>query len=123
VTSSVFIARAFGVSELVIGISLVAIGTSLPELATSMVASYRNEAEICVGNIVGSNIFNMLFVLGMVSTIAPLEIETKVLTVHFPIMLIFSCALFPLMKTGFTLSRREGGLLLGGFALFLIFLF
>ncbi len=123
VTSAVFIARAYGVKELAIGMSLVAIGTSLPELATSMVASYRKEGEICVGNVVGSNIFNIFFVLGVVSVIAPLHIERNVLTFHFPIMLLFSAALFPFIKSGFVLSRKEGALLLGGYIAFLVGLF
>ena len=123
VTSSVFIARTFGVSELVIGMSLVAIGTSLPELATSMVASYRNEPEICIGNVVGSNMFNILFVLGMVTVITPIQIEKQVLTFHFPLMLLFSIALFPFMRSRFTLSRKAGAVLFGGFLLFLAFLF
>ena len=123
VTSSVFVARTFGVSELVIGMSLVAIGTSLPELATSIVASYRKESEICVGNVVGSNIFNLLFVLGIVAVMTPIEIDKEILTIHFPIMLLFSVALFPLMRTGFVLSRKEGAVMFGAFVLFLVFLF
>lgn len=123
VTSAVYIAKSFGVSELVIGLSIVAIGTSLPELATSMVASYRKEPEICIGNVVGSNIFNILFVVGTITIITTLRINGGVLKFHFPCMLLFTVTLFPLMKTGFTISRKEGVLLLLGYLIFLTLLF
>jgi len=123
VTSAVYIAKSFGISELVIGLSIVAIGTSLPELATSMVASYRKEPEICIGNVVGSNIFNILFVVGIIAIITTLRIDSGVLKFHFPCMLLFTIAIFPLMKTGFIISRKEGVLLLLGYLIFLTLLF
>ena len=123
VESSVFIARSFGISELVIGLSMVAIGTSLPELATSLVASYRKENEICIGNAVGSNIFNILFVIGTMSIITTLSIDEGVLEFQFPIMLLFSLGIFPLMRTGFILGRKEGMILFLGYLIFLALLF
>jgi len=123
VTGSIYIARVFGISELVIGMSLVAIGTSLPELATSIVASYRKESEICVGNVVGSNLFNILFVIGVVATMSTVSIKKSVLSFEFPIMLLFTAALFPFMKSGFTLTRKEGAVLFGAYLVFMYFLF
>jgi cation:H+ antiporter len=123
VTSAVYIAKSFGISELVIGLSMVAIGTSLPELATSMVASYRKEPEICIGNVVGSNIFNILFVVGTIAIITTLRIDGWVLKFHFPCMLLFTIAIFPLMKTGFIISRKEGMILLLGYLIFVALLF
>jgi cation:H+ antiporter len=95
VDSAQFIARYFGVSELVIGLSLVAIGTSLPELATSVVAILRKEGDIAVGNLVGSNLFNILAIVGITSTVRPLPVPGHMLWGDFPIMLLV--AILPLM--------------------------
>lgn len=123
VKSGVFIAQRLGVSELVIGISLIAIGTSLPELAISTVAAYRKEADISAGNVIGSNIFNIFFVIGVVAMIHPLSVEKATLGFEFPAMLLFSLLLLWMMKTNLTLSRIEGMALLGLYILFLILVF
>ena len=123
VTAALFVAHAFGVSELVIGLSMVAIGTSLPELAISLVSSYRKKPEICIGNVVGSNLFNILFVVGTMAMITPLSIDEGVLEFQFPFMLLFTVAISPLMKTGGTLSRKEGVFLLVGYLAFIALLF
>lgn len=88
VESATFIARTFGVSELVIGLSLVALGTSLPELATSIVAILRSEGDIALGNLVGSNLFNMLAIVGITASVRPLPAPLSMHSVDFPIMLI-----------------------------------
>ncbi|WP_456373170.1 sodium:calcium antiporter, partial [Thiolapillus sp.] len=104
------------VSDLVIGLTIVAIGTSLPELAASVMAARKNEHDIAVGNVVGSNLFNILAVLGIAGSIAPTEVEPAVLYRDFPLMLILSMALY-LMARGFSrkghgVIRRWAGLLL-----------
>jgi cation:H+ antiporter len=112
VDGSVSVARRFGASELVIGLTLVAAGTSLPELATSIVAAMRGEREIAVGNVVGSNIFNLLFVLGATSVVAPggLPVAQGALTFDIPVMAGVALACFPVFLTGRMISRWEGGI-------------
>ncbi len=125
VDSAVTLARALGVSEGVIGLSLVAVGTSLPELATTVVATLRREMAISVGNIVGSNIFNLLSVVGIVALVHPLPILPAWLTREIPFMLLFSFALLPLLGIGSRprVERWEGALLLLGYIGFLLWLF
>lgn len=123
IKSAIFIAKEVGISEYAIGLTAVAIGTSLPELAVSTVAAYKKEWDICIGNVVGSNIFNILFILGVISMITPLSISSAFLKVDFPIMLIFSFALIPLLKTGFVLSRVEGLALLAFYISFILYIF
>lgn len=122
VGSAVYLARVFGVSEGIIGLSLVAIGTSLPELATSAVAALRKQADISVGNIVGSNLFNILAVTGLTALVQPLSVEHDWLLFQFPVMLLFSVALLLVMLDR-EIRRWEGGLLLAGYSAFLIWLF
>jgi cation:H+ antiporter len=123
VESSITIARYFGVSELIVGLTAVAIGTSLPELATSLVAALRNESDISVGNIIGSNIFNILAVIGAVCIIKPVAVDPSVAIVTIPLLLVYTFALAPILKTGLTISRFEGAVLLTsyGFYLYIIF--
>jgi cation:H+ antiporter len=119
VYSAVEAASLLGVSELLIGLTIVAIGTSLPELATSTVAARRGDADIVVGNVVGSNIFNMLLVLAVVAMICPVPVAPQSLRVDLPIMIAFAVAIVPLILRGMTISRRDGYLLLAGMAAFL----
>lgn len=123
VESGVRIARIFGMKEWVIGLTIFALGTSLPELATSVVSAYRKKADIGIGNVIGSNIFNILFVIGIVSMISPLTVEATVLRFELPIMLAFALILFPLMKSGFVVTRFEGAILVAGYLGFLFWLF
>ena len=111
VDSAITIARAVGVSELVISITVVAIGTSLPELSTTIVAALKKEHDIIVGNIIGSNIFN-IGILGLVSIIHPVSIQEPILKFEFPAMLFFSIIALPLMMTGKKVTRLEGAFLL-----------
>ncbi len=116
------IARAIGVSELVIGLTLVAFGTSLPELATSMVSAFRHEDDISVGNIIGSNIYNLLAVLGITALVQPIAVAPSIIRLQLPVMLLFSFALLPLARHA-SLARWQGALLFGGYAVFTGYLF
>lgn len=122
VDSAIFIARIFGISELVISITAVAIGTSLPELATTIVAALKREHDIIVGNIIGSNIFN-IGILGLVSIIHPIKVDSELLKFEFPVMLFFSILILPIMMTGKRISRIEGILLLVLYAVFIYMVF
>ncbi len=110
VTGAVAVAQVVGMSQAVIGLTIVAVGTSLPELATSVVASFKKENDISVGNIVGSNIFNILAVLGIVSVISPLITET-IRPFDLAVMLATAVLVFVLAVSGRRLNRWEGGLL------------
>lgn len=112
VASAVAIARALGISKLFIAITMVAVGTSLPELATAVVAAIRGESDICYGNVIGSNIMNILLIIGVTALILPLSIDAEMLTVHFPVMLLFTATLLPLLWRRFVISRVEGAALL-----------
>lgn len=122
VDSAIFIARIAGVSELVISITAVAIGTSLPELSTTIVAAIRKEHDIIVGNIIGSNIFN-IGILGVVSMVHPVTVDSSLLRFEFPVMIFFSVLLLPLMITGKRIGRLEGLLLLALYAGFIYMVF
>ncbi|MBF0254638.1 MAG: calcium/sodium antiporter [Candidatus Omnitrophica bacterium] len=111
VSGAIDIARTLGVSELLIGITIVAAGTSLPELAASVMASLKGHDDIAVGNIVGSGIFNILFVLGCASLIHPLSVNALILSRDVWVMAGFSLAVVPIMRSGFVISRKEGALL------------
>lgn len=123
IKSGVNIARRFGISEFVIGLTMIAIGTSLPELAISLVASLRKKSSISIGNAVGSNIFNILLVLGIASMITPIVIEKNLLIVEYPIMIGFSLLLLPFARSRFTLTRIEGLIFLLGYGAFIARLF
>lgn len=112
VTSAVEIADALHVHHVVIGLTIVAIGTSLPELAASIVCVIRKEADMSVGNILGSNLLNILFVVGMISLFRPLVVEPVALRVHFPVLIFFTALLFPLAWTRNRITRPEGAVLL-----------
>lgn len=121
VNGAVSLARAIGVSEAVIGLTIVAVGTSLPELATSIIASIKKEEDIAIGNIIGSNIFNILAILGTSSTITPLN-ASGVGQISLYFMLGTTVLLMPFMRTGFVLNRIEGLMLLivyGGYMYYL----
>lgn len=113
VSSAVIIAQAMGVSEAVIGLTIVAVGTSLPELATSMVAAFRKQSDIAIGNIVGSNIFNILLILGTTSVVSPVK-ALEIKSLDYGLLLLSSVLLF-LFSSVFgkaRISRIEGGILL-----------
>lgn len=114
VDSAVQIAQYLGMSELVIGLTIVAAGTSMPELATSVIASLRGERDIAVGNVVGSNIFNLLAVLGLSSIVAPdgVQVADAALAFDIPVMVGVALICLPIFFTGFLISRLNGALFL-----------
>lgn len=121
VASAVDIARFLGISETVIGLTIVALGTSLPEVAASVMAALRHQPDIALGNVIGSNIFNLLCILGTASIIKPLN-PSGITGLDMFVMAAFSVALLPLLYTGFRLQRWEGGILLLGYCVYLWFL-
>ncbi|MEZ4754442.1 MAG: calcium/sodium antiporter [Bdellovibrionota bacterium] len=122
VENAVLLARAFEISELVIGLTVVSAGTSLPELVTSLMAARRGSVDIAVGNVIGSNIFNLMGILGVCAAIKPQAVSIQTLTLDAPVMLIASLALLPIMKSGGVISRREGAVLLVGYLVYLTIL-
>lgn len=115
VEAAIDIAKAFGLSEAVIGLTIVAVGTSLPEFATSLVAALKKEADIAVGNIVGSNIFNILCILGISSAVTPLS-SAGITAIDLGVMMLFALVLWIFSRTGHLLTRFEGFLMLVGYA-------
>lgn len=118
VDSAVAIATTMGVSDLVIGLTIIAAGTSLPEVVTSVIASLRGERDIAVGNVVGSNLFNLMGVLGLAGIIAPggIAISPAVITFDLPVMIAVAFACLPIFFTGGEISRWEGAILLAYYA-------
>jgi len=122
VTSAVTIARALGVSELVIGLTVIAVGTSLPEVATSILASIRGERDLAVGNVVGSNLFNILTILGLTSLITPINVAPAAIRFDLPIMIAVALACLPIFFTGMQIARWEGLLFLFYYLAYTLFL-
>ncbi len=120
VASSVETAARWGVSDVLIGVTIVAIGTSLPELATSISAAVMRQADLCAGNLVGSNLFNLLLIGGGVALFFPIPVEPRFFAVEMPALLLFTALLWPFFLTGRIVSRKEGGLLLALYAAFLV---
>lgn len=122
VGSATYFAKAMGVSEAVIGLTIVALGTSLPELATSVVAVIKNERDIAVGNVVGSNIFNILVIMGIAPMVSDLH-APNINMVDLAVMLALVPVLWIMMKTGKKVSRTEGGILLAVYIAYTVWLF
>ncbi len=114
VTSAVNIATSLGAPEVLVGLTMVAIGTSLPELATSIVAAIKKQSDLMVGNLIGSNIFNLGAILGSASLVRPI-VNEGVTLVDISILLLFSMALVPIMLSNYKISRLEGALLVLGY--------
>jgi cation:H+ antiporter len=123
VESAVQIAKVLGVSELVIGLTIVAVGTSLPEIATSVIAALRGESDIAVGNAVGSNIFNLLGVLGISALVSPdgILVAQRVLQFDLPVMVFVALVTLPIFYIDNRISRIEGGLLFLYYILYVFF--
>jgi cation:H+ antiporter len=121
VDGAVVIARAFGWSEALIGLTVIAVGTSLPELATSLVAAVKKEADIAVGNIVGSNIFNLLGILGITAMATPLA-ASGISLVDYAVMAVFALVLWPMAYHQKCITRLEGTILLAGYAAYVSWL-
>ncbi|MEL7060645.1 MAG: calcium/sodium antiporter [Acidobacteriota bacterium] len=123
VTGASDLAREIGVPERVIGLTVVALGTSLPELAASLVAGRRQQADLVLGNIVGSNIFNLLCILGLTSLVQPIAVAPEIVRIDFWAMLGISVLLFALLATRKRLSRGEGAVLLALYVGYSVWLF
>jgi cation:H+ antiporter len=123
ITGAVGIAESLGMSEAVIGLTLVAVGTSLPELTVSVIAALRRHADVAVGNVLGSNIFNVLGILGVSALVQPLPVTARILQFDQWVMLASALLLIVFLYTGRRLSRREGGVLLLGYGAYLALCF
>lgn len=125
INGAVVIAEILGVSKLVIGLTVVAVGTSLPEIATSIIASIRNQRDIAVGNAVGSNIFNILLVLGVTAMVAPLGVAVSSAALKFdiPVMITVAAAALPIFFTDYRIDRWEGYLFMFFYAAYTAYLF
>jgi len=119
--AAVEIAKILGMSEAVIGLTIIALGTSLPELVTSAVASYKNESDIAIGNVVGSNVFNILFILGITAIIVPVSARGITL-IDITAMLLTAIVILPLAWSKFNLNRTEGAFLLIGYFVYMYYL-
>lgn len=124
VAGAVAIARVAGLSELIIGLTIVAAGTSLPEVATSVLASLKGERDIAVGNVVGSNLFNILSVLGLSAVVSPDGITVPMAALDFdiPVMIAATVACLPIFFTGYQIARWEGFVFLGYYAAYTAYL-
>lgn len=123
VEGAVNIARDFGVPDAVIGLSLVAIGTSLPELATAIVAAIRRHSDVVLGNVIGSNIFNILAILGVTVVIQPIEVSARFREIDTPVMLGAALLLLALLFATKSIGRLWGALMLAAYAAYMVFLF
>lgn len=121
VNGSVEIAIKAGLSEAIIGLTIVSIGTSLPELVTSVVAAIKKESDIAIGNVIGSNIFNLLAILGTAAVVNPIS-AAQISYVDLGVMILTGIIIWPLTRTGYKLDRWEGALLFAGFLGYYIYL-
>jgi cation:H+ antiporter len=120
VDSSIVIARAYGVEETVIGLTLVAIGTSLPELATTVMAALRRHTEIALGNVIGSNLFNLLGIIGIATLVGPIPVDRSFLVFDLWVMLAASLMIVPFVFFKMVMTRWVG---VGFAALYLVYIF
>lgn len=122
VDAASYVAYRYGVRQSVVGLTIVAGGTSLPELATSVVAAYKGRSALAIGNVIGSNVFNILLILGITATVHPMHIM-GITIVDLMMMLVSVGLLWLFAFTKYSVSRREGGVLLMGFAIYMAWLF
>ena len=121
VTGAIALATWFGLSERVIGLTIVAAGTSLPEVVTSIVSLVRGRDDVALGNVIGSNIFNLLGILGLSAAIAPLSVHPTIIASDNWWMLGSALVLFPLMLTGLRITRLEGAAMLSGYVAYVAY--
>jgi len=112
------LAEAAGLSKRVIAVSMIAVGTSLPELATTIAAARKGEADLAVGNVAGSNLFNLLFVLGTTAVVRPIPVAPEMIDVDFPIVAVFSVLAFPLLVAERRIGKRQGTILIGAYVVY-----
>jgi len=124
VDGAVFVARALGLSELVVGLTVVSLGTSLPEMATSVVAALKGQREIAIGNVVGSNLINILGVLGAAVLVSPqgVSVSPGALAFDIPVMFAVAVACLPTFFTGYVIARLEGAVFLAYYACYVGYL-
>lgn len=123
IESATTMATYFGVPEFVISLTLVAVGTSLPEIATVVTAARRGETEMAVGNIIGADILNILWIAGMSALVNPIEVSEKIVNFSFPVMIAVMLTMLMFLRTGWKMERHEGIVLLGMYAAFITLLF
>jgi len=122
VSGAIDLARGFGISETVIGLTVVAIGTSLPELVACVIAALRRHADVALGNVIGSNIFNVLGVLGVTAVVRPITVPAELARFDIWVLAAATALLMVFLRTGWTLSRWEGGVFLVGYLAYIGFL-
>jgi cation:H+ antiporter len=120
VDGAVGISREMGVSEQLIGVTVVAVGTSLPELVTSLLAAMRKQADISLGNLIGSNIFNLLGIIGIASMLEPIELDRSGFALDIMAMLVVCLVLYPLMRLGDKIGRWQGAVLVLAYVAFVV---
>lgn len=123
VDNALIIADLMDIDEVVIGLTVVAIGTSLPELAASMVGTLKQESDMTVGNVMGSNLLNVLFVVGTLAIAEPITVEPETIRIHFPVMLGFCVLLVPLTWRNHMISRFEGAFMVVSFLVYMVYLY
>ncbi len=121
VENSIKIAYSFGMSETLVGLTIVAVGTSLPELVTSVTAAIKKQSEIALGNIVGSNIFNIFFVLGASSVISPLPVDNKIF-IDIIVMIVLTIILFIFTRSDYRIAKTEGSVLAIAYVAYMVFI-
>lgn len=121
VRSSTEIAYSFGMSETLVGLTIVALGTSLPELVTSITAALKKQSEIALGNIIGSNIFNIFFVLGATSVITPLAVDSRIL-LDVVFMILLTIVILVFSRTNYAVGKYEGSVLAAAYVIYLIYI-
>ncbi|MBN2050871.1 MAG: calcium/sodium antiporter [Spirochaetales bacterium] len=119
VDSSLFIARFFGVPEVIIGLTMIAIGTSIPEIATCIVASRKGHGDLALGDIIGADILNILWIVGAAAVANPIVVDRNIMFFAFPVMILVVLVMLLLARAGYTLQRWKGFLLLGLYGLYL----
>lgn len=121
IESALSIANFFGIPEMIIALSMVAVGTSLPELVVSAMAAYKNESDIAVGNVIGSNVFNIFLILGASALLIPLNAVNSI--GNLLILMVVTLVMFPVLYTGYVISRKEGVFLLVLYLFFICYIF
>ncbi len=121
IEASTVLARTWGLSERIIGLTIVAIGTSLPELVTSLVATFKGQTEVAVGNVIGSNIFNLLGILGLAGILRPLTVAPQLLQTDLPFMVATAILVIPIIRWHRRIGRFDGILLLVLYGLYTLF--
>lgn len=119
VSGAVSIAQAVGLSETVIGLTIVAIGTSMPELVTAVIAVRKGQGDVALGNVLGSNIFNILFILGITSIVQPMVVPAEIIRLDIWVMCAATAVLLIFARTGWTVSRREGAVFVAAYAVYM----